>query len=79
LPDGVCRAEESGRFPMTVSLNGQIGEALEGVGNARICVNVGGDRERVVGVAFGLSLLTLRDRHASPSPQCQGQVPAPHH
>ena len=44
-----------------------------------MCVNVGGDRERVVGVAFGLLGFTLSDRHASPRPQRHGQVPAPHH
>ena len=49
---------------------------MSGTPNVRL--NVGGDRERVVGVAFGLSQLTLRDRHASPRPQRQGQVPAPH-
>ena len=37
---------------------------------------LGGDRERVVGVAFGLFGLTLRDRDAGARRQRQRQVPA---
>ena len=60
----VCRAEEAGGFAVTAGLAGQRGEALQDVGDAQVRLHVGGARERVVGVAFGLFRLTLRDRHA---------------
>ena len=63
LPDGMCRAEEPGGFAVTAGIAGQSAEALQDVGNAQIRLDAGGDRERVVGVAFGLFRLTLRDRH----------------
>ena len=54
LPDGLCGAEEAGGFAVTAGLAGQSGEALEDVGNEQVCLDFGGQRERVVGVALGL-------------------------
>jgi len=39
-------------------------------------VQAGGDRERVMSVAFGMLRLTLRDRRAGPPAQRQHQPPA---
>ena len=61
---------------MTATIAGQSAEALQGVGNAQVRLEFGGTRECVVGVAFGLLRLTLRDRHAGACGQRQRQVPA---
>ena len=76
LPDGRCRAEEPGRFAVTAGVAGQSGEAFQDVGDAQVRLDVGGTRERVVGVAFGLVRLTLRDRHAGTRGQRPHQRPA---
>ena len=64
LPDGVCRAEEPGRCAVTAGFGRQTRQALKDVGNAKICLHVGGAAERVMGVAFGLCGLAQRDRDA---------------
>ncbi len=64
----LCRGEEAGGFAVTVVLAGQSGEAFEDVGNEQVCLEFGGARQRVVGVALGLFRLTRRDRHAGARP-----------
>jgi len=41
------------------------GEALEDVRNTQVCLDFGGDHERVMGDALALFRLPLRDRHES--------------
>ena len=72
-PDGLCRAEEPGGFAVTAGLAGQSGEALEDVGNEQVCLDSGGARERVVGVALGLVptspvAIATRARSSAPPP-----------
>ena len=55
MPDGLCRAEEAGGFAVTAVLAGQSGEAFEDVRDEQVRLDFGGTRERVVGVALGLS------------------------
>jgi hypothetical protein len=74
LANAVCRAEKPGHLPMPAGLAGRSGEALQGVGNAQVRLNFGGTCEHVVGVAFGLLPLTLRDRHAGAHRQRRRQV-----
>ncbi|MGO8940181.1 MAG: hypothetical protein ACLQLO_24700 [Mycobacterium sp.] len=64
MPNAVCRAEEAGRFAVTAVLAGRRGETFEDVGNEQVRLDLGGTRERLVGVALGLLRLPLRDRHA---------------
>ena len=52
------------------------GEALQDVRNTQVCLDFGGDRERVMGVALGLIRLTLRDYDAGARRQRHHQVPA---
>jgi hypothetical protein len=64
LPDGVCPAEEPRRFLLAVGVNGECGEALEGVGGEAVCPRAGDCCERLVGAAVGLLGLPLGDRNA---------------
>ena len=45
-------------------------------GTTQVCLDAGGTRERVVGVALGLFWLTLRDRNAGARRQRHRQVTA---
>ena len=80
LPDAVCRAEEPGRFAVTAGLAGQSGEAFEDVGDAQVRLDVGGTRQRVMGVALGLLRLTLlrspRGRASSAPPSRPAASPS---
>ena len=48
----MCCAKEPRGFAVTAGVAGQTGEAFEDVGDEQVSLNVGGTRERVVGVAF---------------------------
>ena len=72
----MCCAEEPGGFAVTAGLAGQHGEALEDVGDEQVSLDFAGTCERVVGVAFGLVRLTLRDRHPGARRQRHRQVTA---
>jgi hypothetical protein len=64
---------------VTTGITGQSAEALQDVGNDQVRLDFGGTRERVVGVAFGLIRLSLRDRHAGARDQRPHQEPAGRH
>ena len=61
---------------MTVGLAGQSAQAFQNVGDEQVCLDSGGARQRVVGVAFGLIRLTRGDRHAGAHGQRPRQPPA---
>ena len=55
----MCRAEQPGRFAVAAGVAGQSGEAFQDVGDEQVRLDLGGTRERVMGVALGLVWLTL--------------------
>ena len=76
LPDGVCGTEEPGRFAGAAASTGQIGEALEDVGNPGAGLDICAGHEGVVDVAFGLFEFTISSGHAGTGGQCQHVMPA---
>ena len=81
----MCRAEEAGRFAVTVGIAGQSREAFQDVGDEQVRLDFGGARERLVGVTLGLSgspcAIATRARVVSASdrngPSCRYGVVGP--
>ena len=67
----MCRAEEAGRFLMTLSLTSQLSETIEGIGDAREGVCLGGDYEgrREMSSADRDSPHAILTRARAPSPR----------
>ena len=70
------RRRKPRRFAVTAGAAGQCGEASRVSGTHQNAPTLGRNCERVMGVAFGLFRLALRDRHAGARRQRQRQVPA---
>ena len=60
----LCGAKEAGCCSVSASAGSNRREAFEHVRNDPLSLEVGGHRERVVGIAFSLVWIVLRDRHA---------------
>jgi hypothetical protein len=67
---------KAARLPVTAGIAGESGEAPQDVGDEQVRLELGGTRERVVGVAFALFRLLLRDRHPGARQQRKRQEKA---
>ena len=54
LPNGVGGAAEPRHFAVTAGTAGQIGEALQDVGNVPVPTHLGRERKRIMGIASRL-------------------------